>query len=379
MIFIAIVLILSPIIFLLFWPTRVTPVAWNPPKAPSLEAGPFRQNSKLKGLQRIGLMGAVGPEGINFDADGHLYAGYLDGRVVRFSSDGIHHVVLANTGGRPLGMAPLPDGRLLIADAIRGLLQIDVDGVLTVLSTEAEGLPFRFANDLDATKSGDVAYFSDSSHKWGTGQDIKDIMEHAGNGRLLRYDFKTRQTSVLLKGLQFANGVAMGPDEAYVLVTESSEYRVQRYWLKGPKAGRAEIFIDNLPGFPDNISYNGRDLFWLAIAAPRHALLDTLADKPFLRKIASRIPASLQPMPSRHCMVLALDHNGKVVANLQYRGPDAYWKITSACEFEGWLYCGSVDENAIARIPLGDVIPDWSSQTSPARAPAPTESTMSSE
>src|SRR5882757_469380 len=137
----AVALILCPILYLLFWPTRMAPVAWNPPKAPSLNAEPYRQNTKLKGLQRIGLIGAIGPEGINFDEQGHLYAGYLDGRVVRFSSDGIQHVVLANTRGRPLGMAPLPDGRLLIADAIRGLIQLDADGVLTVLSTQADGLP----------------------------------------------------------------------------------------------------------------------------------------------------------------------------------------------------------------------------------------------
>jgi hypothetical protein len=162
---------------------------------------------------------------------------------------------------------------------------------------------------------------------------------------------------VLVNGLQFANGVVLGPDENYVLVAESGEYRVQRYWLKGSKAGRAEIFIDNLPGYPDNISYNWRDRFWLAIAAPRHPLVDALATKPFLRKAISRIPASLQPKPVRHCLVLALDLNGSVVADLQYKGSDAYWKITSACEFGNWLYCGSVDEPAIARIPLSDVLP----------------------
>ncbi len=353
-----IALVLAPILYLLFWPTRISPVAWNPPHAPSLAEEPYRLNDKLKALQRIAAVDAVGPEGINLDAQGRIYAGYLDGRVMRFAPDGSSGEVLANTGGRPLGMAPLADGRLLVADAIKGLLQIDSSGEVMVLATEAGGQPFGFTNDLDAAQSGEVVFFSDSSHKWGTGQDILDIVEHGGHGRLLCYDIRTRKASVLLQGLQFANGVAIGPNEDYVLVTESSEYRVQRYWLKGPKAGCAEIFIDNLPGFPDNISYNGGERFWLAIAAPRHPLIDALANRPFLRKVIARIPASLQPKPVRHGIVLALDLGGKVVANLQHRGADAYWKITSACESGPWLYCGSVDETAIGRMPLADIFTD---------------------
>jgi hypothetical protein len=110
-----IALILAPLLYLLFWPTRVAPVAWVPPKAPSLESGPYQRNDKLRNLQRIGMIGAVGPEGINFDAEGNVYAGYLDGRVVRFSPDGTKHKVLGNTGGGhwawhrcPMGVCSLP-------------------------------------------------------------------------------------------------------------------------------------------------------------------------------------------------------------------------------------------------------------------------------
>lgn len=55
------------------------------------------------------------------------------------------------------------------------------------------------------------------------------------SGRLLKYDPKTKKTSFLLGGLHFANGVALGPKEEYVLVVETSSVRVSRYWLKGAK------------------------------------------------------------------------------------------------------------------------------------------------
>jgi sugar lactone lactonase YvrE len=340
------------ILYLLFWPTGVKPVKWKPPQAPSLDDPPYQINDSLKGLQRIADIGSIGPEGISVDDRGRVYAGYADGKLMRFGPDGGDGMLLARTGGRPLGTIAMADGRVLTADALKGLLQIDVQGNIEVLTTEAAGRAFRFLNDLDIDPAGANVYFSDSSSKWGQGHDIEDILEHGGHGRLLRYEFATRRTSVLLSGLQFANGVAVGPNADYVLVAESGEYRVQRYWLKGPKAGHSEVFIDNLPGFPDNISFNRRDRFWLAIAAPRHPLVDQLADKTWLRQIVSRIPASIQPKPKRHSIVLALNLNGKVIVNAQHADASAYWKITSACESGEWLYCGSVDESSIGRIPL---------------------------
>src|SRR3546814_15291292 len=62
------------------------------------------------------------------------------------------------------------------------------------------------------------------------------------------------QTKTLMQGLHFANGVAVGPGASYLLVSETNEYRIWRYWLKGVRAGQQEIFADNLPGFPDNLS-----------------------------------------------------------------------------------------------------------------------------
>ncbi|MCB0261330.1 MAG: SMP-30/gluconolactonase/LRE family protein, partial [Calditrichaeota bacterium] len=98
------------------------------------------------------------------------------------------------------------------------------------------------------------------------------------------------QTRILLDSLYFANGVAVSPDQQFVLVNETWKYRVRRYWLAGDRAGQSDIFIDRLPGFPDGISCNGKDRFWLALASPRNPLVDKLAQQPFLRKMIARLP-----------------------------------------------------------------------------------------
>lgn len=348
------------VLYLLAWPTGMEPVAWTPPPAPALE-GPYAYNEKLRGIQQLALGVGKGPEAVNVDAVGRIYAGYADGRVMMLSPNGSTYTELANTGGRPLGITFGPNGGIVIADAKKGLLHHGRG--LTTLVTEADGVPFGFTDDVDNTRFDKNLYFTDASHKFGYGRHMVDLLEHGANGRLLEYNVVTKRTRVLLSGLHFANGVAVGPDDAYVLVNETGAYRVLRYWLKGEKAGTHDVFIDNLPGFPDNITYNDRGLFWLALYAPRNPMLDELLPgSAYLRTVVAKLPAFLQPKAKMHSFVLGLDLEGKVVHNLQYAGADAYAPITSVREHGPFLYFGSLVHPAIGRLPLNQII---------ANAPAP--------
>lgn len=69
--------------------------------------------------------------------------------------------------GRPLGLRfDKKTGDLYIADAYFGLLKVGPEGGLaTSLTTEAEGEPLRFTNDLDIDEEGNI-YFTDSSTKY---------------------------------------------------------------------------------------------------------------------------------------------------------------------------------------------------------------------
>lgn len=337
----------AAIAYLSLWPVDITPNGWTP--QPLAQQGPT--NQALQGIQRIGLHVGVGPEGISFDDAGRIYAGYVDGRVVRFSADGQTHEVLANTGGRPWGTFACADGSaVLVADAVKGLLRI-TQGKVEVLSTQSDGVPFKLTDDVVQAKSG-IIYFSDASSKYGLDKMMADVFEHGNHGRLLSHDPRTGKTTTLASGLHVANGVTLGPDEAYVLVSETLQYRVMRYWLKGPKAGQFEPFIENLPGFPDNISYNGKDGFWLALFAPRDVMLDGMLPYPALLKAVYRIPESVRPQAAKHARVLKLDVNGKVVADLQDATDSAYAPITSVRERDASLYFGSIEYPSIGKLPL---------------------------
>lgn len=338
------------LLYLLFWPVSITPGAWTPEPAPPL-SGIYQQNSKLANTERISLGEGFAPEDVAIDSKGRIYGGFDDGRIMRTTLDGTRHEQFAATNGRPLGLAFDRAGNLIVADAVKGLLSVTPTGQITVLSTEINGSSFGATNDLDIAADGTI-YFTDASRKYPMSNFKADLVEHQPNGRLLAYDPRTKTTRLVLDNLFFANGVAVSPDQTFVLVNETGTYRIQHVWLTGSRKGQSEIFVDNLPGFPDGISSNGKDRFWVALVTPRDAALDKLLPHPFLRKAVMRLPKFLQPSPKRYAFVLGLDLKGKVIDNLQDGSADCYAQIANAVERDGALYFGSIGEASVGRYRL---------------------------
>jgi sugar lactone lactonase YvrE len=327
----------------------ITPRRWQPPSSQGL-VGAFAPNGALTGLTRIEVPGS-GPEDIAFDVHGTMFTGLEDGRIFAMPAEGARWRLVTDTGGRPLGIEIHPDGHLIVCDAVQGLLRIHPDdGEVTVLVSAIDGEPLRVTNNASIARDGTI-YFSQSSRKFDLEHLKADLLEHGEHGRLLRYK-PNGETDVLLEHLSFANGVCLAADESFLLVAETSAYRIRKYWLTGPNAGRDEILIENLPGFPDNISLGSDGRFWVAMPSERNTLLDTLLPKlPFLRRLVWAMPDALQPEASRITFVFALNGDGEVVANLQADGK-AFHYVTGVREHRGSLYLGSLMESAIAHVEL---------------------------
>jgi sugar lactone lactonase YvrE len=347
---IIVLLVVAALLYLLLWPVTINPAAWQPSLAPTL-TGEYQPNSRLATVQRLSLGEGFAPEDVALDSQARIYGGLEDGRIIQLQADGTHPRVFSETHGRPLGLSFDRTGNLIVADAVNGLLSVNPGGEVKTLSTEADGIRFGCTNDLDIAEDGNI-YFTDASSKYPLTQFTADILEHQPNGRLLAFDPKTNTSRTVLEDLYFANGVAVSPNQSFLLVVETGVYRIRRVWLKGPKQGQSEIFIENLPGFPDGISSNGSGKFWLALVTPRDSLLDKLLPHPFLRKVVARLPKFLQPAPKRYSFVLLLDSDGRVVDNLQNGSENCYAEIANVVERDGVLYFGSIGESTLGRFPL---------------------------
>lgn len=343
-----IVLILAPALaYLLFAPVPITPAAWTPPPAPAL-TGQYEKNTRLSPVQKLSLGEGHNPEDVALDGEGKIYAGFEDGRIMVLQPDGTQPRVFVNTGGRPLGLIFDRNGNLIVADAMKGLLSVNKSGEIKLLADEADGMKFSCLNDLDIGADGTI-YFTEASRKFPMSQHVNDLLEHQPNGRLLALHPQSQKPRTMAEDLYFPNGVAVSPDRTFVLVAETGKYRITRFWLNGSKS---DIFIDNLPGFPDGISSNGKDKFWLALVTPRQALVDRMLPYPFVRKMVLRLPKFLQPGPQRYSFVLGLDMQGRVVDNLQNDSSDCYAQIANVVERNHTLYFGSIGESTVGRFPL---------------------------
>lgn len=337
--------------YLCFWPTPIDPEAWTPPVAPALE-GQYAPNDALSKVKRLGQGAFIGAEDVAVDSQGRIYAGSIDGKVFRFPAGGAGQPeFFANTGGRPLGLKCDKNDNLIVADCKKGLLSVAQNGTITTLSTEANGVKFKFTDDLDIGPDGTI-YFTDASSKFDQPVYRLDFMEHRPNGRLLAYDPMEKSTRVLIDKSYFANGVTVAPDGQSLLLCETSKYRVLRYWIAGEKKGKTETFIENLPGFPDGISTGSNGIYWISLFSRRNAILDSMLPRPFWRSFALRLPQIFQPKAKHYGFVVGVNNEGKVVKNLQDSSPQSFAPVTNTIEYKGTLYFGSLEADGIASLPV---------------------------
>ncbi len=288
-----------------------------------------------------------GAEDVLVGADGRVWTGTEDGGIhVHDPADGSVVTVVA-TGGRPLGLEWMPDGRLLVCDAHRGLLAFtEATGDLEVLATEVEGVPMLCTNNAAVAADGTI-WFSDSSMVWAVEQWKNDLVEHTCTGRLLRRG-RDGDVRVVLSGLSFANGVALTPDEDAVLVAETGTCAIRRVHLVDGEARETTMWLEDLPGHPDNIALGSDGLIWVTIASPRDRVLGLIQRAPrAVRGLVRRAPEAVKPTPKATARVMAYDLGGNLVHDLDFDATD--WHVaTGVREHDGRVWLGSLVQPAIA-------------------------------
>ena len=323
------------------------PVAWQPPVNTALKDVSVL-NEKLTHSQKISLDGWYGPEDIVFDSAGNMYAGvhrketdFSDGRILKIDPTGKVETFF-NAGAWVAGLHFDNSGNLIGLSHKQGLISIDQQKKVTVLADrDATGKPFLIPNGLDIASDGRI-FFSNTSHRSAYTIDYgrKIILETKPLGGLYLYDPSLKKVETLIDGTYFGNGVVLSKDESYVLMVETTKYRVIRYWLKGDKAGQTDTFIDNLPGFPNGISVREDGSYWLGFSTKRTDALDNIHGKPGMKKMVYGLPNWLQPKAEKFGMVVNISPEGKIIESLFDTKGIIMPEAGAVKEYNGYLYLG---------------------------------------
>lgn len=165
-------------------------------------------------------------------------------------------------------------------------------------------------------------------------------------------------------------------------------FRCLKHWLKGKKTGETEVFIDNLPGGPDNIKLAPDGSFWIAVlqvlclhsssnppslrSSPRswHRValfqlrskgMDLLHRSPTAKTVVAAFPKVVKALQAmgRGAMVVNVGSDGKIRRMLDDSDGKVMSFVTSAMEFQGYLYLGSLHSNFVGKLTIRSDHPLW--------------------
>jgi len=201
------------------------------------------------------------------------------------------------------------------------------------------------------------------------------------SGRLIHLSRQSGELTVLADNLWFANGVVLSPLEDFIVVAETFASKLTKVHLSGAKKGKVEVFVDGLPGSPDNLSSDA-DGIWFPLAVSEDdehpSLAHQLSNFPTARKILVRLlhlikmpfdvvnkfyPNTITKsvaqtigsmdsfsflFPPRRTVV-RVNWNGDIVAS--YHGFDKSTSVTThVLQVDGYLYLGSVTHDYVGRV-----------------------------
>uniref|UniRef100_A0A0K0EWP3 Str_synth domain-containing protein n=1 Tax=Strongyloides venezuelensis TaxID=75913 RepID=A0A0K0EWP3_STRVS len=346
---------------------------------PPALTGVLEENNLLCGGDWLLKGEILGPESIVIDGD-YLYTGTLDGKVVKIRNGVIESEIKVNplaencdgrnisVCGRPLGIRKLNKDELITVDPTRGVYIVNFNEKTLKLvfdvDTRVKNKKPMFLDDLTIYNDEEI-FVTDASTKYGYNNLFKIVFEHQPRGRILKINIKTGEASEVVTGFYFPNGIQMHPDGHSFVVNDFNSANIWRYYISGPKKNEAKLFIDNLPGNPDNIrlSKSGKS-FYVALQLKRSARNPSFFDllnngfvaRTIRNLIASTIPdwiilsvEAIYPHPGT--LFLELDLNGNVIKSYHDNKGHTLPDVTEIAEDDKYFYMGSFRADYLVRIP----------------------------
>src|SRR5471030_1286605 len=203
-------------------------------------------------------------EGPSFDANGNLYIVDIPfGRIFRIAPDGAWSLVIEYDGW-PNGLKIHPDGRILVADYMHGIMQLDAGAgrmlpVLTARNSES----FKGCNDLHIAANGDI-YFTEQGQ---TGL-------HDPTARVYRLSRQGKLDCLIDTGIS-PNGLVLDPAGTVLFVAMTRDNAVWRMPLmKDGSVAKVGRFCSTFgTSCPDGLTMDRAGRLFVAHASLGHVFV----------------------------------------------------------------------------------------------------------
>jgi sugar lactone lactonase YvrE len=352
---------LTIILLWAMWPAPITPALWDEPEPPEM-TGVLEPLGALARAEIFDQDQVFSGEGLAIGPGGEIFAGTPSGYIQRLTREidsGQWHVeTLAQIPNTPMIGLQLVDETTLGIASNSGLYALDINTLeIQSLSTGVASHPFGFVNDLDVSNDGQI-YFTDSSRRWGHRSDSPgyylDMLENRPNGMVYVWDPQTRATRVAIDQLYYPNGIAVASDGQSIFISETFRYRIQQFWIGGPRAGQIETFADNLPGMPDGLTTDGQGRLYIAMLSQRSSLLAAVHRNRALNLLLSKLPNWLRPNggPTSGFIAVMDEASGEVLDSFHDPNSSLNYISSVIVAPDGHVWFGSVYASYLARFEL---------------------------
>lgn len=190
-----------------------------------------------------------------------------------------------------------------------------------------------FCNDLAASDDGERIYFTAPYSYAGAsmaGGTFGEAITLARNGLLWMFDRRRQVLSLVARDFNFIDGILVesrgAAREESVLITETTKFKIDRFFVSGPKAGTHEIVWENLPGMPDGMDRDSEGRIWVGLIKKRSGLISWAHRNPWIKNLFLNLPRWLLPVPKQTgILCLSADasrplfyamHDGKVLQDI---------------------------------------------------------------
>src|SRR3954465_3621543 len=203
-------------------------------------------------------------EGPSFDADGNLFVVDIPfGRIFKISPDKKWSLAVEYEGW-PNGLKIDAKGRILVADYMHGIMELDARaGKMLPLLSARNSESFKGCNDLHIAKNGDI-YFTDQGQ----------TELHDPTGRVYRLR-TTGQLDCLINNGISPNGLVLDPSESVLFVAMTRDNAVWRApFMKDGSVSKVGRFCSMFgPSGPDGMTMDSAGRLFVGHASLGHVFV----------------------------------------------------------------------------------------------------------